>query len=142
MCAARATELKAKYADSAKERQKSVGGSGKKAVPVNLPEAVKGDTRDQLGKMFGVSGKSVDHAARVLEHAEPEVVKAVDEGRMGISTAAILATEPEEVQRAEASGPRHRRDYKSCSKPLTEAEKQEEEEAEEGANGKPKGVGT
>lgn len=52
------------YDNKAKERQKSVGGSGKKAVPVNLPEAVKGDARDQVAKVVGVSGKSIDLATK------------------------------------------------------------------------------
>ncbi len=94
MCAARATELRAKYADSAKERQREGQERGRqkqKGIPENLPPTDPGDTRDQLGEMFGVSGKSVDHAARVLKNAVPEVVKAVDEGRMAVSTAALLA---------------------------------------------------
>jgi hypothetical protein len=45
------------YDMQAKDRQKSVGGTGKKAVPVNLPEAVKGDARDQAAKAVGVSDK-------------------------------------------------------------------------------------
>jgi hypothetical protein len=51
-------EARAWYDRQAKERQKSVGGTGKKAVPVNLPEAVNGDARDQAAKAVGVSGKS------------------------------------------------------------------------------------
>ena len=32
---------------------------------------------------MGVSGKSIDYATKVLNNAIPEVVKAMDEGRMG-----------------------------------------------------------
>ena len=58
MVAARAREL---YDRLAKERQQASGGdrrSGKhKSVPVNLPEPIAGDARDQAGKVMGVSGK-------------------------------------------------------------------------------------
>jgi len=33
----------------------------------NLPELAHGQARDAAGKEFGVSGKSVDHATKVLE---------------------------------------------------------------------------
>jgi hypothetical protein len=48
-------------------------------------------------KAFGVGGFSVGAATKVMEKAIPEVVKAVDDGRMSVSTAAILSSEPEEV---------------------------------------------
>jgi hypothetical protein len=72
MCAARA---RAMYDERAKERQKAGGESGGKTagkgrpkseadrVPAYLPEA-KGNARDEVGKVFGVSGKSVDHATK------------------------------------------------------------------------------
>lgn len=59
---ARARDL---YEFQAKERQKEAGkthGRGKEKVPANLPEPIKGDARDQLGKAVGVSGKSIDRA--------------------------------------------------------------------------------
>ena len=52
----------------------------------NLPPCSK--ARDAAGKEFGVSGKSVDHATRVLEKGVPELIEAVDEGRIAVSTAA------------------------------------------------------
>jgi hypothetical protein len=67
-------------------------GAGKKG-PVNLPDLSKGDSRDQVGKAIGVSGKSVDHATRVLKHGEPELIKAVDDGRMAVSTVAVKVEE-------------------------------------------------
>lgn len=110
MCAARARDI---YEREAKERQKASGGDqSKKAVPENLPEPKKGDARDAAGKAFGVSGKSVDHAKRVIDKGTPELVRAVDSGRMAVSTAAILATEPPEVQKAEAENPKRNRKYK------------------------------
>jgi len=66
MCAARAREI---YERDAKKRLDTKGGH---SGPVNLPEA-KGDARDLAGKAFGVSGKSVDHAKRVLDKGIPEL---------------------------------------------------------------------
>ena len=74
------------------------------------------DARDAAGKALGVSGKSVDFATKVLTKAEPEIIKAVDEGRMAVSTAAVYATEPPEVQREIASAPKRKRTYKSVTK--------------------------
>jgi hypothetical protein len=141
MVGARAREC---YDRQAKERQR--GGPGGKKLPANLPEA-KGDARDQVGKTIGVSGKSIDHATKVLTQGVPELVQAVDEGRMAVSTAALLATEPEDTQRAEATAPRRNRDYRSVSKPrdeerngTNEAKHPEPEPATE-AGRKSRGVG-
>ena len=79
MVAARARDA---YDTRAKERQKARKGNQPGATPENLPELSKGDARDQAGKDFGVSGRSVDYAEKVLKQGTPELVKAVDEGRM------------------------------------------------------------
>ena len=50
------------YARQAKERQKRKPSS---FVPVNSPEQ-KGETRDKIGKVVGVSGWSIDYARKVL----------------------------------------------------------------------------
>ena len=105
MCAARAREI---YEREAKERQQ--GGQGGKLLPANLPEANKGDARDLAGKAFGVSGKSVDHAKRVIEKGIPELAQAVDSGRIAVSTAAVIAADPPEDQKA-AIEKQAKRDY-------------------------------
>jgi hypothetical protein len=107
MCAARAREL---YEQQAKERLNTKGGH---SGPVNLPEA-KADARDAAGKAFGVSGKSVDFAKKVIDKGIPELAKAVDEGRMAVSTAAVLASEPKEIQKAEVDNPLRNRKYTSA----------------------------
>jgi len=108
MCAARAMEI---YERQAKERQQVRKGDQAGASPANLPDLAKGDARDKAGKAFGVSGKSVDHATRVIEKGIPELAKAVDEGRMAVSTAALLATEEPEVQQKAISDPKRNRIY-------------------------------
>lgn len=109
MVGARAREI---YDREAKERQKVRKGNQAGATVENLPQLDSGKARDAVGKAIGVSGKTIDHATRVLNQAVPEVVKAVDEGRMAVSTAAILAAEPEDKQREEISNPKRNRVYK------------------------------
>lgn len=144
MVAGRAREM---YDRQAKERMNAgqqAGGRGhKKNSPANLPDSLKGDARDQVGKVFNVSGRSVDYAKKVLTEAHPDVVKAVDEGRMAVSTAAILASESEEKQRAEANKPKRQRDYRSVSAPVGNGELAEGEvpNEDEEKSGKVKGVG-
>lgn len=110
MCAARAMEL---YEQQAKERQ-GKRNDLKDNIQVNFPECQQ--ARDAAGKAFGVSGKSVDFGKKVLVKGIPELAKAVDEGRMAVSTAAVLASESEEVQRAEVSNPKRNRTYAAKSK--------------------------
>ena len=111
------------YDEAAKARQQAgqkrggeIAGRGRHkeadSIPVHLPEC-KGDARDLAGKAVGVSGSLIDRATKVLEKAEPELVEAVDEGRMSVSRAAELADLDEETQReataqAKFSGGRYR----------------------------------
>ena len=53
------------YDRQARERMQVRKGDQPGASPVNLPGL--SDARDAAGKEFGVSGKSVDHATKVLE---------------------------------------------------------------------------
>jgi hypothetical protein len=64
---------RALYDERAKERQKARKGNQPGATPEKLPDLSKGDTRDQIGKAVGVSGRLIDHATKVLREAEPEV---------------------------------------------------------------------
>lgn len=116
MCAARAREL---YEQQAKERQ-GKRNDLKPNLPENLPEGR--DARDAAGKAFGVSGKSVDFAKKVIDKGIPELAQAVDEGRMAVSTAAVLASEPVEKQKA-AIETQANRDYSKLKKPKAEEQK-------------------
>jgi hypothetical protein len=91
MVGARARDV---YDKQAKERQqegRESGGRGnKKNLVANLPPSLdSGKARDRVAKTVGVSGKSIDYASKVLKNAIPEVVKAVDAGRMAVSTALL-----------------------------------------------------
>jgi hypothetical protein len=44
----------------------------------------KGDARDPVAKAVGVSGRTIDHATKVLDQAVTELIQAVDEGRMAV----------------------------------------------------------
>lgn len=62
MVGARATALTERLAAEAKERQRAAGGDRKsdraKSVPERVPEPiVREQTRDQIGKLVGVSGR-------------------------------------------------------------------------------------
>jgi ParB-like chromosome segregation protein Spo0J len=107
--------IKEYYANQAKERM-AEGGKHKGKENLPYPVSDKGQARDLAGKAVGVSGKSIDHAARVLEKGIPELAKAVDEGRMAVSTAAILATESPEVQAEEIANPKRNRVYTNNSR--------------------------
>lgn len=82
------------YDDQAKERQKRKPVD---SVPENLPEQ-KGDARDQAGKAVGVSGKSIDHATKVLNKGTPALQQAVESDKISVSKAAKVADLPPEDQ--------------------------------------------
>lgn len=132
MVAARAREL---YDEQAKERQVRKP----KSVVENLPPQNHDKARDAAGKAVGVGGRSVDFATKVIKQGTPELVKAVDEGRMAVSTAAVYATEPPDVQREILSGTKHNRKYKPG---IGGGEHiPEEDEPEELPEGESRGVG-
>jgi hypothetical protein len=87
------------YDRQAKERQR--GGQGGKLLPVKVPEA-KGDARDIAGAAVGVSGVTVDPARKVRRQGVPELIAAVESGRMSVNAATEIADLPQDVQRDEA----------------------------------------
>lgn len=62
--------------------------SGKGVNPVEiLPQGEYGKARDILGKMAGVSGKTYEHAVKVIEQATPETKEALRRGEISINKA-------------------------------------------------------
>jgi hypothetical protein len=113
MVGARAREV---YAEQAKERQREAVVKGNKTrhgkespVPVASPELARGETRELLGKAVGVGGRIIDKATRVLRDGTPELVEAVDQGRVTVEVAARIAEEPHE--RAVATGKAPKRNH-------------------------------
>lgn len=137
MVAARARGL---YDEQAKDRMKLSEGRGQKGA-VKVPDVNRGDARDLAGKAASVSGTYVDRATKVLANAVPEVIQSVDEGRMSVTTAAVLSSEPPEVQRSEAAHPKRARTYNSVSAPVTSSINNEEENETNEDAPKVKGVG-
>lgn len=138
MVAARAEKL---YTKAAKDRQR--GGPGGKMLPANLQE---GTALGYAAKAVGVSERTAAYAKKVLDQGTPELAQAVDQGRMAVSTAAILATEPPEVQREAATDPKRNRRYgpggggQRKSNPLGESiadQEPDQEEPQPKRNGKP-----
>ena len=80
----------------AKERQR--GGQGGILLPEKLPEAIRDDSRDTLGAMAGVSGKTYEHAAAVLDHAPAPVIEATRKKELSINTAYEVTRLPDDKQ--------------------------------------------
>lgn len=85
MIAARALPI---FEAQAKERQRE-GGRGKGMA--NVPEPQRGTSRDHAASQTNVGARTVQHAATVLAKATPEVVAAVDRGKLAVSAAAELS---------------------------------------------------
>ena len=91
-----AARMMPKFAAEARDRQRTHKAvdpdancaQGQNQLPANWPE---GDSRDLVGKLLNVGGKSVDRARKVLENGCLALIDAVDHGRLAVSTAAALA---------------------------------------------------
>jgi len=97
MIGGRAKEV---YAKAAKERQREHGGTApcrNKTLPKKSTE-VKKDSRDAAGEAVGVSGYSIDRATEVLASGKPEVVEAVDTGKVSVNAASKIAKLPKDEQ--------------------------------------------
>lgn len=98
--------LKSLFEEQAKQRQQAAGGDrgnqytgGKVAVVENLPPLPEnGKSRDKAAETVGVSGKSVDFASKVIKNGAPELVHAVEQGKIAVSTAAKLTALPQREQ--------------------------------------------
>lgn len=76
------------YEAAAKERMLA----GKRADPTaNLPEGTA-ESREQAAALFDVSPRSVQSARRVIKYGTPELVAAVDEGKLAVSAAEKMTT--------------------------------------------------
>lgn len=74
--------------------------AGKRNPEANVPQGQRApQARDAAGATQGVSGRLVQHAKTVVEKAAPEVVRAVDSGKIAVSAAAELAKLEPKVQR-------------------------------------------
>jgi hypothetical protein len=103
MVGARSREV---YDKLAKERQRAAGGDKKspvaKSVVAESPQPIADHkrARDEVGNVVGVSGRGIDRAKAVLEYGTPELIKAVDDGVIAVTSAAEIAKQPAHVQQA------------------------------------------
>lgn len=100
MIAAKARDY---YDKQAKERQKDHGGTApgkpKENTCGNVASSDRGpQSRDQAGKAVGVGGRTVDKAKKVQKQGVPELVKAVESGKLDVTKAAKIAELPKDVQ--------------------------------------------
>lgn len=104
MIGARAREM---YDKAAKERQIEAGRThGRGKVPELVPEPIsRGDSRDRAGAAVGVCGPMIDRATRVLRKGTPELISAVDDGKISVSRAETLLELPPDEQREIAADP-------------------------------------
>ena len=83
----------------ARERQLSGLIQNEASVPEKLPEReIKGDSRDELGAMAGVSGKTYEHAVEVIKKAPEPVVQATRNDKLSINAAYEVTKMPEAEQ--------------------------------------------
>lgn len=65
----------------------------------NFPATSKGQARDELGAMAGVSGKTYEHAVAVIETAPAQIVEATRKNSLSINSAyQVTKMEPEEQE--------------------------------------------
>lgn len=83
----------------ARERQSTSTGGSTPQLMENFPQADRGASRDELGAMAGVSGKTYDHAVTVMENAPEPIVEAVRQNTLSINAAyQVTKMEPEQRQ--------------------------------------------
>jgi hypothetical protein len=63
------------------------------------PDGIKGKSTAKAAAQFQVSTRAVEQGKAVLDKGIPELVRAVDEGRISVSTAVKLASKENSVQR-------------------------------------------
>jgi ParB-like chromosome segregation protein Spo0J len=113
------------HENQAKDRQREAGrhfGRGKEKVEANWPQANSGKSSDQVGDALAVGGRTVRRAKRVASAGAPEVIQAVESGKLSLNKAEqIVLTLPKE-QQAEAvketieRNPKHRKEDGPTSK--------------------------
>lgn len=79
------------YEAQAKARMRAGAVASRQKGKANLPAPARGQARDKASATVNVAARTVQHAATVLRTATAEVIRAVDAGKLAVSTAADLA---------------------------------------------------
>lgn len=82
-----------------KQRKKKTSQGGRKAVSGDTEFLQGEETRAAAAKGAGFSQGSYDRASKVVDNATPEVVEAMDAGKLPIKVASEVADLPEDRQR-------------------------------------------
>lgn len=89
-------ELVRKFEDTVKAQAEQRMLAGKAAPVGNLPQGSK--SRDELGKLAGVSGKTYEHATAVLDNAPDNVIQAARNHELSINSAYEVTKLPQAQQ--------------------------------------------
>lgn len=135
------------YEKEAKERQKMSGGRGVKGVD-HGPHLSGGDeskaetggdqkrestgkkSRDAAGEAVNVSGREVDRASVVTKHGVPELIAAVQAGRISVRLGEKIARKNPDVQR-EIVAAKNPREALRLSEEVEDAMSESSEQAED-----------
>lgn len=82
----------------AKERQATSTGGANPQLTAKLPEAEKGETRDELSRLSGVSSRNISKVKNILESGSEDLVDQVRSGHVSINAAETIAELPVEKQ--------------------------------------------
>ena len=84
-----------------------------KSIDMSIPKV----TRQQASAMMNVGVATTGRASRVLKHGTPELVKAVEDGKVSVNAAAQVANAPREEQLQVIDQPRRKQPAKPDSLP-------------------------
>ncbi|HWQ74247.1 MAG TPA: hypothetical protein VN441_02935 [Syntrophomonas sp.] len=88
------------FEEAARERKQSGLVQNRSTVSANLREPIEGHkAAEDAAKLLNVSARSAESGSRVLEHGAPELVQAVEQGAVKVSTAATLTKLPQAQQK-------------------------------------------
>lgn len=91
-------ELTDRDAVKAQAQQRMLAGRGDPKEKLPEGQTARRQSRDELGAMAGVSGKTYEHAAQVLDEAPAPIANAMLKGELSISAAHKLTKMPAELQ--------------------------------------------
>lgn len=92
--------LQAEPLIAARAKARQLSTLKQNADTANLPERDKGETRDELSTMSGVSARNISKVKNILESGSEDLVTQVRSGNVSINAAETIATLPDDDQLA------------------------------------------
>ncbi len=83
--------LQAEPLIAARAKERQACGQGGILLPVNLPEATRGETRDELSTMSGVSARNISKVKNILASGHEDLVNEVRGNNISINAAEIIS---------------------------------------------------